>query len=427
MSKKAAAQDKTNPRRRRFGRMDVNALMNANGAQKLVAREEIFEIPLNAIVADSPFQRRDPFDPKTREVDQDLIDSIREIEMIYAVGLTEIESGKFQVVYGHRRIAALRYLKKKTVRVYLIIGEESELATKTTVENGVVRQSSIHLAELAQLYSERYGYTNKQIAARLGCSKRHVKRLRELLKTEFAVQRALHDGHISAKVARAVGNASKEHQPRLTEIAVERSLTEADTRELVKHMKSAETDPDEAVTVLGLVFSGTGIEAGLTPDSSTTRDTRTAAEEEDPEVDELPVRRITISPGAVMMRLRKIFPDFDQRTLQQLAAAAREKGATWRAGLIAGLMIVGENEPFPPTRNALEGVAEALEMAIPIEDDKMVDLVLAAARVRVSLLDFNERSGGNVSEPYRLMYLSLGKLYTQLGEAGGLNSVEERK
>ncbi len=258
-------------------------------------------------------------------------------------------------------------------------------------------ETTFDRAQIAQRYFEEEFLTNGDVAAKLHCSKRYVQRLRETMRADVAVLRMLHDGQISATVVRAVGKASRDQQPRLAEIAAEHRLSAVDVRELVKHMKSTETDPDEAASMLGMLIPTT--EGSMK----------------------------TKSPGAIRERLGIIFSDYDQSTLRAVAAATSKRGATGRSAEAAGLIVVGEHEPFPPTMDAIERASAAIEMAISVEYKSIVGMALRAARLRATIRDAIKAEGDDIPEPCRFMFQSLGKMYAQLGEAGGLNPVEARK
>ena len=69
----------------------------------------IYEIPLSAVVRDSPANSRAPFNPLNSDEDQAFVDDIQARGQIRFVCLWMFQPGKFQIVYGHRRIWALTH------------------------------------------------------------------------------------------------------------------------------------------------------------------------------------------------------------------------------------------------------------------------------------------------------------------------------
>ena len=76
-------------------------------------------IPLSAVVRDSPTNSRALFNPLISDEDQAFVDDIQARGQIRFVCLWMFQTGKFQIVYGHRRIAALRHLEMTHVEAAL--------------------------------------------------------------------------------------------------------------------------------------------------------------------------------------------------------------------------------------------------------------------------------------------------------------------
>lgn len=372
MSKRFVIGDETQLREE-MSRMDSFGSINVQGLMKASAvklRRSVLEVPLEAIIADSPFQTRRPFDPARHEDDQALVVSLAELGQREPVCLKEIEPGRYQKVYGHRRIAALRYLGQKTVLAIVVTGDLLELATTTAIENTGLPLSSIEQAELAQLFEEKLNLTRKQIASRLGCSERHVKHLRELLRADDAVRFALGEGQISARTARALAHAPRERQPELAKITALHRLTETETQRLVEHLQAAQSTPEEAAQALGLLtpLETTGPEDAPSPDNG------------GPSLSEpLPRRRrgrrdLVLSVEMAMKILEAAVPTLPRPTMNALAKRAAERVASLRCLRIAGLLAL----TIAP--------AKALDAALAIQDEPIarvaLDIVQAENRLR---------------------------------------------
>ena len=415
MSKKKTVPGGEKPPRRAFGRMDVKALMKANGAHNVAARTEVLEIPLQEIVADSPVQTRAPFDPKGDRDDGGFLDNMREFGQRIPALLVELEPGKYETVSGHRRIAALRYLGKNIVLAEITSANEFDRITDAVIANVFRITSPSEKVRIVEFLVGQ-GRKNGDIAKVLGIEKRYMQKLKAISRADDAVQLALSKEQIGVMTAIVLSQAPISHQPRLTKIVVENRMNVADAQELVKHVKTADKAPDEAATEFGLVFPPTEIEGAPTSDApppNSPRPPRGRGEE-----NSTPEPRITVSSSAVTSRLRNVFPDYDKPArLQAVAGAASEQSATWRSGLLAGILIAGELEQFLPTRDKFEAADAAIKMARSMEQENIMSMALSAARLRGEIHIRIARQDGEISESGRLIFQSLGKLYAKLGES----------
>ncbi len=116
----------------------------------------IHAIPLSAVVRDSPANSRAPFNPRNSEDDKVLVESIQALGQIYPVCLWLFLPGKFQIVYGHRRIAALRHLGRDSVDAVLWDEEPDPRALMDAyvVENAKLLPSAAEKEEQVQLVQQ---------------------------------------------------------------------------------------------------------------------------------------------------------------------------------------------------------------------------------------------------------------------------------
>ncbi len=234
-----------------FGKINVKAtLLNA----PVKYRQNVVEVPLESIVEDSPFQTRRRFDPEAFEEDRSLVESIQTIGQWEPVCLQAVEQGQYRTVYGHRRIAALRYLNAETMLAIIIQGDLAETATWTAIENTGVPLSPIEKAELARHLSTQLGMNTADISLRLCVSQRYVQYLLKVTDAVDAVRLALRQETISIKAAYEVALAPKEHQLRLVEIAVACRLQSNDCARVVKRLTDDNSSPDEAATACGFAL-----------------------------------------------------------------------------------------------------------------------------------------------------------------------------
>lgn len=230
-----------------YGKVNVNALVNA----PVKFRQNVVEIPLSTIIEDSPFQTRRKFDPETFEEDRCLVESIQALGQWEPICVQSIVQGKYRIVYGHRRIAALRCLKLERALAIIVAGSPTELATRTAIENSGAPLPPLAKAALAHYLSDAVGMSTAEIAVRLGATQRHVQRLLKVAEAAEAVRLALAQEVISIKIAYEVALAPESHQERLVEIAIACRLQPADCTAIVKLVRDDNRSPDEAALACG--------------------------------------------------------------------------------------------------------------------------------------------------------------------------------
>lgn len=232
------------------GRVNIAATLLAAPVK---FRQNVVEVQLTAIVKDSPFQtRRRPFDPDMNESDRALVESLADpkIGQMEAVWLRAIKPGQYEIVFGHRRIAALRYLKRQTVLAVIVKGDLREVATWTALENTGAPLSPIEKAELAQLLSTQFGMNSTEISIRIGVSQRHAQRLLKIANADDTVRLAFGREIISGSVAYEIALAAAEHQARLLAMAIACRLQAADCARIVERLPDAGS-PDAAALACG--------------------------------------------------------------------------------------------------------------------------------------------------------------------------------
>jgi ParB/RepB/Spo0J family partition protein len=88
-----------------------------------VMGEQYREVLLTAVMRDSPIQSRAALDPENDDEDRALVESIEASGQREPAHLAEIEGScppEYAILDGHRRIAALRHLKRETVKAIIV-------------------------------------------------------------------------------------------------------------------------------------------------------------------------------------------------------------------------------------------------------------------------------------------------------------------
>jgi ParB family transcriptional regulator, chromosome partitioning protein len=191
------------------------------------------EIPLDRI-AGNPRQPRVRMDDAALET---LAASIREHGVIQPVLVTETIDG-YQLVAGERRLRAARMAgldRVPAVVRHLADREQLELAL---VEN--LQREDLDPIEAARAYRsliDDFGFTQEDLAARVGRARSTVANTLRLLDLHIAVQAAVADGRLTEGHARAIGGLETAAQARVAETVIDDDLSVRQTEELVRRLR----------------------------------------------------------------------------------------------------------------------------------------------------------------------------------------------
>lgn len=209
----------------------------------------IESVPIDRIEA-NPFQPRQDF--PSEELEQ-LAESLRRHGMLQPVLLRSVESGRYQLIAGERRIRAARLAGVDRVPARIRPTSDQEMMAIAVVEN--VQRSDLNPLEEAQAYErlhEELGWSQEDIAGTVGKARSHVANYLRLTRLESEIQELIRRGEITmahAKVllsmpsdARRVGLARRAAAEGWTVRELERRLSErpAPSRRRDVHMEAVE-------------------------------------------------------------------------------------------------------------------------------------------------------------------------------------------
>lgn len=191
------------------------------------------EIPISRI-------RRNPYQPRRRfaaeELEQ-LASSVREHGVIQPILVTETLDG-YQLVAGERRVRAAELAGLERVPAVV-----RQLAPRDQLELALVenlQREDLDPIETALAYRQlidEFGFTQEQLAERVGKARPTVANTLRLLDLDPAVQAAVAEGAVSEGHARALGGLEPVAQPALLEVVVARDLSVRQTEALVRRLR----------------------------------------------------------------------------------------------------------------------------------------------------------------------------------------------
>jgi ParB family chromosome partitioning protein len=228
------------------------------GATGQFGRDSLFGVSENApLVVEADLDRIDPnpHQPR-RQFDEAemaiLTTSLERHGLQQPIGLKEAAGGRWQLVYGERRLRAARLLKWPTIFGVLVSGDSEEIAL---IEN--LDRADLTPFEEADAYAglmERHGYKAVDIATRFGRDKAEISRTLSLRRLPEAMR------------AEAAGLRPAKY--RLARIAAEKDVDGqwALWRALVAEL-TAPPDPDPSLSPLPASRSSESSRASERPSS----------------------------------------------------------------------------------------------------------------------------------------------------------------
>jgi ParB family transcriptional regulator, chromosome partitioning protein len=161
----------------------------------------IARIPLDQIEV-NPRQPRRDFDETALS---ELAASIKIHDIIQPITVSRLTSGKFRLIAGERRFRASKIAGLKDVPAYLRQANDTELLELSLLEN--LQRENLNAIEIALSYKrlmDELGYTQEQVAERMGKERSTVTNYIRLLKLPPDIQIAVRKGALSMGHARAL-------------------------------------------------------------------------------------------------------------------------------------------------------------------------------------------------------------------------------
>ena len=194
--------------------------------------------------------RANPRQPRLRMDDAALATltaSIREHGVIQPILVTETVDG-YQLVAGERRVRAARAAGLDHVPAIVRQLADREQLELALVEN--LQREDLDPVESAHAYRQlidEFGFSQEDLAARVGRARSTVANTLRLLELNDVVQGAIADGRISEGHGRAIGGLEVDHQAKVLAAITEQDLSVRQTEELVRRLRTPRATPTPAV------------------------------------------------------------------------------------------------------------------------------------------------------------------------------------
>lgn len=177
-----------------------------------------------------------------------LIESIKLHGVITPLIVTPKNNGKYMIIAGERRFRAATAAGLVSVPVCVRECTQVQIDELSLIEN--IQREDLNPIEIARAIGklmDDYGYTQENVAERIGKARPTVANLLRLLELSVAVQKLVENGQLSAGHARCLVTVSNETlQLELAQKAKNNALS---VREFEKLVKNALNPPKKAAAV----------------------------------------------------------------------------------------------------------------------------------------------------------------------------------
>jgi ParB family transcriptional regulator, chromosome partitioning protein len=195
-------------------------------------RATLIELPTDAVVP-NPRQPRDVFDEEEIE---GLATSIQDMGLLQPIVVRPVDEGRYELIAGERRLRAAKLAGLEVLPAVVRHTEDGDLLKEALVEN--IHRVQLNPLEEAAAYQQlldEFGFTQEELAAKLGRSRPAIGNALRLLGLPPAVQRRVAAGVLSAGHAKALlAVPEPAGQERLADRIVAEGLSVRATEELVR-------------------------------------------------------------------------------------------------------------------------------------------------------------------------------------------------
>ncbi|MET0155826.1 MAG: ParB/RepB/Spo0J family partition protein [Rickettsiales bacterium] len=216
---------------------DEDGVISTAPDNKNLPNNIVLEISLDLITPGSS-QPRKRFDA---ERISELAASIKENGLIQPIIVSTVEgSDRFSIIAGERRWRACKEAGLGVIKAIVRHDDETRRLETAIIEN--VQREDLSVVEEAQAYRrlmDEHGYTQEQLAKRMGKSRAHIANTLRLMNLPQQVCDMLEEGLITAGHARALLGAVNPLD--LAKETIERKLSVRDLENRVKNYRASPT------------------------------------------------------------------------------------------------------------------------------------------------------------------------------------------
>lgn len=237
----------------------------------------VLQIPVDDILP-CPYQPRKLLNKKALE---DLSRNIKENGILQPLTATRTESGKYQLIAGHRRLLAASKAGLSTVPVIVLDKTEEEVAVLAVIEN--LQREDLNFFEQAaaiQSLMSNLNLTQTQVGEKLSLSQPAVANKLKLLRFSKEQQMKILAFNLTERHARAISRLPCEKQDKALDYIIRNNLNVSQTDKYInsllspkeKHRQTKKINIKDiriftnTITKAVKIMQSAGIEAGFQQD-----------------------------------------------------------------------------------------------------------------------------------------------------------------
>ncbi len=150
----------------------------------------------------NPYQPRKHFDDESLK---ELADSIKEHGVFQPIIVRKSNISGYELIAGERRLRASKLADKKDIPAIIVEMDDTQMMEISLLEN--IQREDLSAIEEAEAYDSlinKLGYTQDELAKRIGKSRVHVTNMLRLLKLPPEIKTMVSDGKLSYGQARTI-------------------------------------------------------------------------------------------------------------------------------------------------------------------------------------------------------------------------------
>ena len=221
-----------------FGQDVSKVLDDIQNGDMEVERQEQSKIPVDEI-RPNPYQPRKVFND---EALKELSSSIKQHGVFTPILVKKSIQG-YDLIAGERRLRASKLAGLKDIPAIIVDFDDQEMMEIALLEN--IQREDLNVIEEAKAYEkliQRLGYTQEQLAHRVGKSREHITNLLRLLKLpedvqEYVVSKQLSMGHVRA----LLGLKTEASMRKVDKQAIDQGLSVRKVEQIVKDTNNKKT------------------------------------------------------------------------------------------------------------------------------------------------------------------------------------------
>lgn len=221
-----------------FGQDVSKVLDDIQNGDMEVERQEQSKIPVDEI-RPNPYQPRKVFND---EALKELSSSIKQHGVFTPILVKKSIQG-FDLIAGERRLRASKLAGLKDIPAIIVDFDDQKMMEIALLEN--IQREDLNVIEEAKAYEkliQRLGYTQEQLAHRVGKSREHITNLLRLLKLpedvqEYVVSKQLSMGHVRA----LLGLKTEANMRKVAKQAIDQGLSVRKVEQIVKDTNNKKT------------------------------------------------------------------------------------------------------------------------------------------------------------------------------------------